>query len=92
MNDGYLDAECVIKFFFMAGFLKESDWKHNTNELYYPARFYHAEKNAIITLEVSVFQKRHCVTKSSIRILSSRYDLDCGDVFSKCVIETNGIL
>jgi hypothetical protein len=57
MNDGYLDAECVITFFFMAGFLKESKWKHKSQELYYPVRFYHAEKRSTITLEISVFNE-----------------------------------
>jgi hypothetical protein len=86
MNDGYLDAECVITFFFTTGFLKESDWKHNSQEFYYPARFYHAEKKSTITLEVSVLNKRHCVTKSSIRILSSRYALDFSHAFSRCAV------
>jgi hypothetical protein len=86
MNDGYLDAECVIAFFFTTGFLKGTDWKHKSQELYYPARFYHAENKATVTLEISVFNKRHCVTKSSVRILSSRYDLNFDSVFSKCAI------
>ena len=86
MNDGYLDADCVITSFFASGFLQESAWKHDSQELYYPARFYHAEKKSTITLEISVFNKRHCVTRSSVRILSSRHNRDFTDVFSECVI------
>jgi hypothetical protein len=86
MNDGYLDAECVITFFFQTGFLKKIAWKHKSQELYYPVRFYHAEKKATVTLEISVFHKRHCVTKSSIRILSSRHALNFDPVFSECAI------
>jgi hypothetical protein len=86
MNDSYLDAECVINFFFTTGFLKKSDWKHDSKELYYPARFYHAEERSTITLEVSVLNRRHCVLKSSITVLSSRYALDFSHVFSNCAI------
>jgi hypothetical protein len=52
MNDGYLDADCVMTFFFTTGFLKKSDWKHHSPELYYPARFYHAEKKSTITMDL----------------------------------------
>jgi hypothetical protein len=86
MNDGYLDAECVITFFFTTGFLKESHWKHNSEELYYPVRFYHTEKKSTITLEILVFNRRHCITKSSVRILSYRHALDFDNVFSRCAI------
>ena len=86
MNDGYLDAECVITFFFTSGFLEKGDWKHESRELYYPARFYHVEKRAVITLEICIVDNRHCVNKSSVRILSSRYSLDFSNLFSECTI------
>jgi hypothetical protein len=86
MNDGYLDADCVITFFFKSGFLEEDSWKHDTRELYYPARFFRTEKRSIVSLEIYVIDKRHCVNKSSVRILSSRYALDFTRVISECAV------
>jgi hypothetical protein len=86
MNDGYLDADCVLTFFFNSGFLEAGSWKHDSRELYYPARFYRVEKRAIVSLEIHVIDKRHCVSKSSIRILSSRFALDFTNAFSECAI------
>jgi hypothetical protein len=86
MNDGYLDADCVITFFFTSGFLQAGEWKHNSREIYYSARFYHAEKKSTITLEICVINQRHCINKSSIRILSSRHSINIDHVFSECAI------
>ncbi|GHV43060.1 hypothetical protein AGMMS49546_23560 [Spirochaetia bacterium] len=86
MNDGYLSADCVIEFLYAMGFIKKDAWKHNTKELYYPARFYRTDKIASISLEISVFNTNHCVTKSSIRILAKRYELNADEVFIKCAI------
>jgi hypothetical protein len=86
MNNDYLDAECVITFFFTSGFLEASNWKHDSRELYYPARFYRSEKRSIVTLEICVIDNRHCVNKSSVRILSARYALDFSNLFSNCAI------
>jgi hypothetical protein len=86
MNDGYLDADCVIKFFFNSGFLEKGSWKHDSRERYYPVRFYRVEKKTIVVLEICVVDRRHCVCKSSVRILSARFGMDFNRVFSDCVI------
>jgi hypothetical protein len=86
MNDDYLDADCVMSFFFSSGFLEKNDWKHESRELYYPARFYRVGQKTLVTLEICVVDRRHCVYKSSVRILSSRFDMDFNRVFSECAI------
>jgi hypothetical protein len=90
MNDGFLNAECVLDFLFGIGFIEKSDWKHsareNIQELYYPVRFFLLERKSIISLEIVMLDKLPCVTKSSIRILSAKYHLDLNQVFSRCVL------
>ena len=89
MNDGYLDADCAISALISLGVLKPADWKREqlkVQELYYPARFYHAEKKATVTLEILLFHTRHCITKSSIRILAAIYKIDLDQVLSACAL------
>jgi hypothetical protein len=89
MNDGFLDAECVVAHLFSIGLLQKQDWKREgrgkIQELYYPVRFYHAATRATITLEIRVDGKRHCVTKSSIRLQARIHRIDLAAVFSRCV-------
>ena len=47
MNDGYLDAECVITFLQGIGLVRPKVWKHENppvTELYYPIQFFQTLK------------------------------------------------
>jgi hypothetical protein len=50
MNDGYLDAECVITFLQEIGLVRPKVWKHENppvTELYYPIQFFQTARAAM---------------------------------------------
>jgi hypothetical protein len=89
VNDGYLDAECVINFLLGINFIKNREWKHSNKivqELVYPISFFMQKHNACISFSIYVFNTTHCIMKSSIRILAAKYNEDLSPVFERCVL------
>jgi hypothetical protein len=88
MNDGYLLADCVIDCFVEIGFIHSNDWKHNTKELYYTVSFFITGTRAsIISMEVSVSDNIHKITKSAIRTIERRFNKDFNKVFTECSLD-----
>jgi hypothetical protein len=89
MNDGYLDAECVITFLQKIGFVRPNAWKHENplvTELYYPVQFFQTAHAATISFMIYVFNKRHCIMKSSVRTLAAIQQTNLDHVFQKCAL------
>jgi len=87
MNDGFLLADCVFRIFSEIGFIRYSDWKHETREMYYTVSFFMNETRAsTVSFEVIVSDGRHQITKSIVRLLEKRFSKNFGTVFSECVI------
>jgi hypothetical protein len=86
MNDGFLLADCVIRFLVGIGFIHPRDWKHTKKELYYTESFFITGTRAsTISLEITVSDNAHKITKSIIRILEKRYARDFSQVFVDCL-------
>jgi hypothetical protein len=87
MNDGFLDAECVINHWIRTGFIQDSKWKHDSKELYYTEIFLLVGKRAtMISIEILVDGGMHKITKSIVRTLERRFVQNFSAVFSLCAI------
>jgi hypothetical protein len=87
MNDGFLNAECVINYWIRAGFIQNSKWKHDSKELYYTGIFLLEGKRAsVICVEILVDGGMHKITKSIVRTQERRFAQDFSAVFSSCAI------
>jgi hypothetical protein len=89
MNDGYLDAECVITFLQRIGLIRQTAWKHQNTpvtELYYPVRFFLVTHGAIISFMIYIFNKRHCIMKSSVRTLATIQRINLDRIFEECAL------
>ena len=87
MNDGYLLADCVFEALVDSGFMHNTDWKHNTKELYYTASFIiKGTRASIASFEITVSGNCHRVTKSNVRILARRHQQNFDIVFLNCAI------
>ena len=87
MNDGFLDAECVIAFFISIGLIKPAKWKHNTIELFYLTKFYYSETNGTLSLQIDVYNKLHCISKSQVRLFAKKHNIDMSPVFENCSLK-----
>jgi hypothetical protein len=86
--DDYLEADCVIAALTAQGFLKQYDWKHlNTREFYYPTHFYHTSRKATISFFIYIKNRRHCITKSQLRVIAQCHNLNVDDIFIRCIIQ-----
>ena len=87
MNDGFLLADCVIEYLVKTGFIHTSNWKHTTKELYYPVRFFIADKIAsVIVFQVTVENGTHRIPKSSLRLIEKRFSKDLTEIFTSCPV------
>ena len=88
MNDGYLLADCIIKYLIDTGFIYSSlNWKHSvTKEKYYYVRFFKDQYfNSTISFEIIIHQGNHLILKSSIRTLEKRFKKDFNQIFIDCI-------
>jgi hypothetical protein len=89
MNDGFLEAGCVIENLVAAGFIERANWKHNTKERYYSSTFtVSGTRSSLVDFEITVTGGVHCITKSIVRILARRYRRDFTVILDTCALQS----
>ena len=86
MNDGYLDAECVINGLVSARFIHAAGWKHAGRERSYPASFWLATGKSLVSFWIVVIDEAHKIPKSSLRLHAQKYHKDFSALFENCAV------